>query len=345
MTDGAADIAADRDELTELVAALYEAHLERAPTPEESAHWRRIAGRMPAAELVRRFGASPGVQRRRGVPAFFPAGHYHSAVVDPATVRPYVERVRAAGRAGLHGIHIDAAAMEALFRREAPALAALDLPAAPVPHRRYHSQKSPFPPGDAASLFLMMKTHRPRRIVEVGSGSSTAAALDFAGDLGLAPFSMRCIEPYPHRLKAMLRPGDEATVAIREAFVQDVSAEEAVADLGPGDIFFIDSTHVLKTGSDVHHELFHLLPKVKPGVVVHVHDVPFPFEYTDLWVFERNYSWNEAYALQAFLMFNDAFRVTWWAGMVKAEMGAAMGQACPHFAQNAGSSIWLTRVR
>lgn len=343
--DGSTEIAADQDEVTRLVLALYETLLERTPTDPELAHWRRIGGRVTAAELVRHFTAAPGYQRRRGVPAFFPAGHYHSPVVDPATVGPYVERVRRAGAAGLAGIDIDAEAMTALFRREAAHLATLDLPAAPVPHRRYHAQKSPFPPGDAASLYLMMKEHRPRQIVEVGSGSSTAAALDFAADLGLDPFFMRCIEPYPHRLKAMLRPEDEASVAIREAFVQDVTAEEAVADLHPGDIFFIDSTHVLKTGSDVHHELFHLLPKVRPGVVIHVHDVPFPFEYTDFWVLERNYSWNEAYALQAFLMFNDAFRIIWWASMVKATMGSAMGAACPHYAGNAGSSVWLQRVR
>lgn len=343
--DGPTEIAGASDEVTALVTALYETLLERAPSEAELTHWRRTAAGASPAEVVRRFTASPGYRKRRGVPAFFPAGHFHSAVVDPATVGPYVERVRRAGEQGMHAIAIDVEAMTALFRREAGRLAALDLPAAPVPHRRYHADRSPFPPGDAASLFLMMSEHRPRRIVEIGSGSSTAAALDFAEDLGLAPFAMRCIEPYPTRLKAMLRPQDAATVEIRESFVQDVTPEEAVGDLEPGDIFFIDSTHVLKTGSDVHHEIFQLLPRVKPGVVVHVHDIPFPFEYTDLWVFERNYSWNEAYALQAFLMFNDAFEVIWWASMMKAKMGPAMGTACGHFARNAGSSIWLRRVR
>jgi hypothetical protein len=335
---------ASGDGRDDLVTALYASLLERAPTEAERAQWARLPP-LPAAEIVRRFVATPAFARHRGVKAFFPAGHYHSPVVDPATVGPYVDRVRRLGLGGLAGISVDLGAMLSLFATDAPRLAALDLPDAPAPHRRYFAQKSPFPPGDAASLFLMMSRHRPRRIVEIGSGSSTAAALDFAGDLGLDPFAMTAIEPYPQRLRAMLRPGDEATVTIRETPVQDVPAGEAVAGLEAGDILLVDSTHVLKTGSDVHHELFHLLPAVRPGVLVHVHDVPFPFEYADFWIAERNYSWNEAYALRAFLMFNDAFRIVWWSSLVKAELGARMGEACRHYAGNAGSSIWLQRVR
>jgi hypothetical protein len=110
------------------------------------------------------------------------------------------------------------------------------------------------------------------------------------------------------------------------------------------DILLIDSTHVMKTGSDVHFELFHLLPRLKPGVLVHVHDVVFPFEYPTQWVFDENYSWNEAYALRCFLMFNSAFKVLFWSSLyARTYTDAIRGEFAP-FLRNPGSAIWIERV-
>jgi hypothetical protein len=72
--------------------------------------------------------------------------------------------------------------------------------------------------------------------------------------------------------------------------------------LDENDILFINSSHVAKTGSDVNFELFEILPRLKKGVIVHIHDILYPFEYPREWVIERNYSWNEVYAVRAFLM-------------------------------------------
>ena len=127
----------------------------------------------------------------------------------------------------------------------------------------------------------------------------TASLLDTADELSLRP-RITCIEPYPERLRSLLRTADE--VEILETPVQKVSLSR-FAELGSGDILFIDSTHVLKSGSDVHYELFEILPSLQPGVAVHFHDLPYPFEYPLQWVFEENYSWNEAYAPRAFLIY------------------------------------------
>jgi len=327
-----------------LVRSLFAALLRRPPTAPELAVWTRHARAETPAELVRRFGESPICARTRGVPSFWPAGHYYSPVVDPTSVHGYVMKHRAAGLDGLAGIATDLPAMEALWARHTAALGALDLPRARDPDRRFMLEGSPFPAGDAASLFLMMREHRPKRILEVGSGFSTAAALDFAERLALDPFTMRCVEPYPDLLKSLLRDGDAARVELIEKPVQDVSAEEGVARLAPGDFLLIDSTHVLKTGSDVHHEIFTWLPRVPAGVLVHFHDCPFPFEYPDLWIMGRNYSWNEAYAVRAFLMFNQSFRIEFWASLLRTRLGRALGEASPCHAENVGSSLWLRRV-
>ena len=78
--------------------------------------------------------------------------------------------------------------------------------------------------------------------------------------------------------------------------------------LEANDILFIDSSHVLKVGSDVHHLFAEVLPALKPGVYTHFHDIFFPFEYPYAWIQEGRY-WTEAYALRAFLQFNTTFEI------------------------------------
>ena len=79
--------------------------------------------------------------------------------------------------------------------------------------------------------------------------------------------------------------------------------------LEPNDILFIDSSHVVKTGSDVQHIFFKILPEIKSGVYIHFHDVFYPFEYPKHWIFDNHWSWNEYYFLMAFLMYNTSFKI------------------------------------
>ena len=90
--------------------------------------------------------------------------------------------------------------------------------------------------------------------------------------------------------------------------VQDIPLAE-FDKLKRGDILFIDSSHVCKTASDVNFLYFEVLPRLKAGVLVHVHDIFLPFEYPVEWVMEDNRSWNEQYLLRALLMYSRAFRV------------------------------------
>jgi hypothetical protein len=78
--------------------------------------------------------------------------------------------------------------------------------------------------------------------------------------------------------------------------------------LEAGDILFIDSSHVGKTGSDVNFILFEVLPALKSGVIIHFHDVSYPFEYPKEWVYKGR-NWNEDYFLRAFLMYNNNFEI------------------------------------
>ncbi len=110
------------------------------------------------------------------------------------------------------------------------------------------------------------------------------------------------------------------------------------------DILFINSSHVLKTGSDVHFELFSILPVLKPGVLVHFHDIQFPFEYPKEWVFGKRWSWNEIYAVRAFLMYNEAFVIRMFTDLFIRERGSLIEQFRPGHRPLIGGSLWLEKV-
>ena len=100
----------------------------------------------------------------------------------------------------------------------------------------------------------------------------------------------------------------------------------------------------MKTCSDVVFELFEILPRLKPGVVVHFHDAFYPFEYPREWVINRNYSWNELYALRAFLMGNRDWEIMLFNDyFVRAER-ALVERTAPEVLQNAGGGLWLRRL-
>jgi predicted O-methyltransferase YrrM len=218
-------------------------------------------------------------------------------------------------------------------------MAAATFPTQKEPTHRYYADNGAFPLGDALVLRAMIKHAKPRRIIEVGSGFSTACMLDTLDELGRS-VRMTCIEPYPDRLKSLLRPGD--LVEIIASPVQRVAVDRFAA-LQSGDILFIDSTHVVKAGSDVHYELFEILPRLAPGVFIHFHDAMYPFEYPLEWIFEHNHSWNEAYMLRAFLMYNKEFSVFYSSSYLMLYARSLLTTHFAGFPSNPGSGLWLLR--
>jgi hypothetical protein len=139
-----------------------------------------------------------------------------------------------------------------------------------------------------------------------------------------------------------VRPDERERIALIRRPVQEVPIE-AFGELERGDILLIDSTHVSKAGSDVNYLFLEVLPTLKSGVAVHVHDVWFPFEYPREWI-ERGIYWNEDYLLRAFLQFNSGFKVlfcnTYAATFLASEYDRTMPLARR---RNVGGSIWIER--
>jgi hypothetical protein len=323
------------------VIELYTHLLNRAPSDKELQNFTGAASRLSAAELVRRFVESPEYKRHNKIKPFFPDGHFHSPVVDPSTVEEYVASRRSPG-IDFKGITIDLHAIEAFWDMNRDSIAGAPFPETKTDDFRFFFDGAPFPYGDALTLHAIMGHFKPKRIVEIGSGFSTACMLDSAEIHGIGDLRITCIEPFPKRLRSLLRPADYAKVELISRPVQEVPVQDIVGQLDRNDILFIDSTHVLKTGSDVHYEIFEIIPAVKEGVIIHLHDCPYPFEYPSKWI-EQNYSWNEAYAIQAFLMYNESFRILFWGGLFKSLFHDKAKHEGGRFIKNSGTSLWLAR--
>ena len=324
----------------QFVVYAYEISFQRPPSEKELQIYapKLESGEIGPTQFLRLCVGAGEFRIRNSVRSTFPMGHYHSPVVDPTTVVDYLKKESALSVGDLQGVKIDVAAMRQLWRRHLTFTREHPFAEAAKDGERFRYGDGPFPEGDALSLQLMFAELRPRRVIEIGSGYSTACMLDTCERLGLKEVEITCIEPHPERLQSLLRPTDK--VELIQKPVQEVDCA-LVDKLESNDILFIDSTHVMKTGSDVHYEFFYMLPRLKPGVVVHVHDIGFPFEYPEKWVFDLNYSWNEAYLLRAFLMYNDAFDVIYWNSLLYREPDLRSDFALK--SGNPGSSIWLRR--
>lgn len=227
-------------------------------------------------------------------PPYVPPGHFYSPLTSSEDVN------RALRWAETPSLDISEASQLLLAAQLRPIMAE------PPPGPRYVAPNPMFGPPDAAVYRAMLNHLRPKRIIEVGSGYSTAIALDET-DVGLSELQITCIEPFPERLLSLLTADDGSRITLIRQPVQE-TAPDIYKQLGERDVLFIDSTHVVKAGSDVVRLILHVLPRLAPGVIVHLHDIFWPFEYPATWLREHR-DWTEAYLLHAFLMGNANWEI------------------------------------
>jgi hypothetical protein len=297
-------------------------------------------GRDPAVRERASRRKAAKVERKSDVFMHVPPGHYYSPIVD---VRAVTTRGSDTEEwVDLHGIDIDLAAYGEVWAEWLPHVRRWEEGVVSA-DRRYHTANSMFGPHSARLLAGAIGAFRPRRYVEIGSGFSSAVMLDINEEWRSEdPIELTFIEPNPERLQNILRDSDLTACTIIEEKVQSVDL--AVFDrLEPGDVLFIDSTHVVKTGGDVITEWFEILPRINPGVHIHVHDINYPFDYPHLWLVEQNKSWNETYFLRAFLMYNAQFVIHFWPDVLS-RFGAKVGAEDLELLGRAPSSIWLSRT-
>jgi hypothetical protein len=207
----------------------------------------------------------------------------------------------------------------------------------PSEQNRFYLGNQLFDDVDALVAYCMVRHFQPRLIIEVGSGFSSLVLGDAVAKNTAS--SLICIEPFP---REFLREGFPGLQSLMEQKVQDIDLD-FFAQLESRDILFIDSSHTVKIGGDVNYLFLEVLPRLKPGVIVHVHDIFLPFEYRRDWVLDEFRFWAEQYLLQAFLTFNSEFEVLMANNYLNQYHEEELKAAFPNLSSWGGGSFWMRR--
>lgn len=271
---------------------------------------------------------------------FFPPGHFYSPL-------PSSEEVAGVFARGIPGtdfkdIDLNEAGQMELLERLSAHYRDVPYPEQRTETSRFHLANESYGHFDAIMLYCMLRHFRPARIIEVGSGYSSAAMLDANDATQVGKAALTFIDPDTARLDALLRPGDLSRVTVIRKRVQDVPLA-LFSGLQENDILFIDSSHVSKIGSDVNHIFFEILPSLNPGVLIHIHDVAGNFEYPREWL-DAGRAWNEQYLLRAFLMNNRDYRIELFTAWLFNTRHAWFAGKMPRCASGGGGQIWLRKL-
>ncbi len=276
-----------------------------------------------------------------------PPGHFYSPIPSKANRENGVAAhtgVDDFGRATnqLRGIDLRSEHQRELLEQLTAYASEFAFPQQQSPDFRFYRDNGFYTDPDAITLFCMLRHLSPRNVVEVGSGHSSALILDTAERFLNHEIDCTFIDPHPERLLQVVAETD-SSADILQIPVQSV--DPSVFDrLDDGDILLIDSSHVLKHGSDVCHLLFEVLPNLNSGVYIHFHDTCYPFEYPRSWLTDGR-AWNEAYALRCFLECNSQFQIALWNHFAGMAFPQSLQPFAPYFRPGDGSSLWIRRTK
>ena len=181
-----------------------------------------------------------------------------------------------------------------------------DLPMDGFPgQKKFYIHNPFFGPGDADLYYLLLRNLKPKQIIEIGSGFSTLLSVIALQKNKAEGFHtvLTCIEPFERKWLEKI----EGIRLIKER-VEDLPVK-MFSLLEENDILFIDSSHVIRPENDVLFEYLELIPHLKKGVIIHIHDIFSPRHYRTEWLQEEFRFWNEQYLLEAFLYYNDSFEI------------------------------------
>jgi hypothetical protein len=322
----------------ELITLFFKGVLRREPDAAGLKHYTSALDRGTSPEqILKAFIDSTEFQNTNNSRGAIPHGHYYSPIPSTQDITQF-QFDRAGDKP--QGVDFRTQAQKDLLLQLRELTTDFDWSKQAQSKRRYYSENHFYGLGDALIYYGILKKYSPKRVIEIGSGFSSALLLDVRDRFPHIAQEITFVEPYPDRLNKLLRAGEQAYLL--QQTVQTVPLAQ-FEQLEANDILFIDSSHVSKLGSDVNYLFFEVLPALKPGVLVHVHDIGYPFEYPRDWLLEGRY-WNESYMLRAFLQFNHAFEIAcfptsihsfeprWFETHWPSANGLAMGH------------IWLQRV-
>ncbi|MEM1224279.1 MAG: class I SAM-dependent methyltransferase [Planctomycetota bacterium] len=270
-------------------------------------------------------------------------GHYYSPIADDATIERHarldvgMDRRNSIDLSGLDGI--DLCLDEQIDRARQWSEAGYFSESV---FAKYDPCNSYFMNPDAVMLSAIISAHHPKRVIEVGSGHSTLALLDCLRARSLDGTKVDAIEPFPERLLSVIDKTDRQRFTLH-ARTLERSDVEMCRKLAVDDVLLVDSSHIYKVGSDVQLLFESILPTLAVGVLIHIHDVFFPFDYPASWL-RRGHHYNEAYVLRAFLQYNRNFEIYMWNDLLRWIPESAVPTALKPDPSLIAGSLWLRRV-
>lgn len=246
--------------------------------------------------------------------------HYYEPFTTARDLRRPLEENRL-----LPGIDWNLAGQLALLERLRYGHELADIAEPPREPATFNLYNGQFGSGDAEFLYQLIRARKPRNVFEIGSGNSTLMALRALRrnrEEGAPQARHLCIEPYE-------APWLERTgVTVLRQRLEAVD-RTLFGELDADDLLFIDSSHVIRPQGDVLTEYLEILPTLRPGVIVHVHDIFTPRDYPRAWVLETMRLWNEQYLLEAFLTENRAWQILAALNLLKHRHYDALKRVCP----------------
>lgn len=223
-----------------------------------------------------------------------------------------------------------------------PYVAEFDPPRTPRPGRRYYLENGMYESVDAETLYAILRHFKPARVIELGSGASSnvIAEAQAANEHEGSPLRHTIFDPFPFTAS----PLGPVETEVHRRRTEDIDPA-TFSELGAGDVLFVDTTHTVKTGGDVPRLILDVFPRLREGVLIHVHDIFIPYDYPREWVIDRRRAWAEQYLLQAFLAFNDSYEVLFPAHALTRRSPDLVRSVIPSFAAGAApGAFWIRRV-
>jgi predicted O-methyltransferase YrrM len=274
----------------------------------------------------------------RQPPQYVAPGHFYSPIPSLEDIE---RAINAAPLESYGGIDLGEDRQLALLERLSKYYAEVPFPAEKKEGFRFAFHNPSYSWGDAIILFCMIRELKPRRILEIGSGHTSALILDTNERYFDGSIECTFVEPHPELLFSLLRPDEERRQRLIPKKLQDVDLTLFDA-LETGDILFVDSSHVVKAGSDCQLLFSDILPRLNPGTLIHFHDVYDRFDYPAEWLREGR-GWNEQYILRAFLQFNSEFWIKLYTAYMVTRYREWFEKHMPNCLRNSGAQIWIER--
>lgn len=271
---------------------------------------------------------------------FFNAGHYYSPIPHREDIKQFKKKNDSL-KPQLPDINLNREKQKQILSDYAQFYKDLPFPENKKENFRYFYNNDYFGYSDAIFLFSFLLKNKPKKIIEIGSGFSSAVILDTIENFFPKRPDVTFIEPNTQRLNNLIFEKDKNNFKLINKKLQETS-RDIFSQLKTGDLLFIDSSHVIKYGSDLQTLFFNILPFLPEGVFVHFHDIFYPFEYPYEWL-KKGIYWNEIYFLRAFLSYNYNWEIYFFNTYVSNEFEGIISKHMPQCLQNKGGSIYIQK--